>query len=107
MKPFQLATLVTLCLPMLPIATFAATPTTTSALSQAQLFSKGDEYSDVKISPTGKYLSAITSVEGKNVLLVLDTQTKNSSMRYAFPVMLKSATMNGPIVSDWYWQKNI
>jgi dipeptidyl aminopeptidase/acylaminoacyl peptidase len=70
---------------MLPIATFAATPTTTSALSQAQLFSKGDEYSDVKISPTGKYLSAITSVEGKNVLLVLDTQTKKLLNAISFP----------------------
>ncbi|MCS6152347.1 S9 family peptidase [Shewanella baltica] len=85
MKLFRLATLATLCLPMLPIATFAATPTTTSALSQAQLFSKGDEYSDVKISPTGKYLSAITSVEGKNVLLVLDTQTKKLLNAISFP----------------------
>ncbi|AUD58116.1 peptidase S9 [Shewanella sp. Pdp11] len=85
MKLFRLATLATLCLPMLPIATFSATPPTTNALSQAQLFSKGDEYSDVKISPTGKYLSAITSVEGKNVLLVLNTQTKKLLNAIHFP----------------------
>ncbi|GIU03608.1 hypothetical protein TUM4641_09880 [Shewanella morhuae] len=72
MKLFQLSALAALCLSILPISTCTA-----NALSQAQLFTKGDEYSNVKISPTGKYLSAITHVEGKKVLLVLDAQTKN------------------------------
>lgn len=85
MKLFRLAMLATLCLPILPISTFAANSSNANALSQAQLFSKGDEYSDVKISPTGKYLSAITSVEGKNVLLVLDTQTKKLLNAIRFP----------------------
>ncbi|WP_330147629.1 S9 family peptidase [Shewanella oncorhynchi] len=85
MKLFRLAALATLCLPILPISTFAANSSNANALSQAQLFSKGDEYSDVKISPTGKYLSAITSVEGKNVLLVLDTQTKKLLNAIRFP----------------------
>ncbi|MBW3531804.1 S9 family peptidase [Shewanella sp. NKUCC06_TVS] len=85
MKLFRLAMLATLCLPILPIPTFAANSSNANALSQAQLFSKGDEYSDVKISPTGKYLSAITSVEGKNVLLVLDTQTKKLLNAIRFP----------------------
>ncbi|HAY92547.1 MAG TPA: peptidase S9, partial [Shewanella sp.] len=85
MKLFRLAALATLCLPILPISTFAANSSNANALSQAQLFSKGDEYSDVKISPTGKYLSAITSVEGKNVLLILDTQTKKLLNAIRFP----------------------
>ncbi|MGI2128534.1 alpha/beta hydrolase family protein [Shewanella oncorhynchi] len=85
MKLFRLAMLATLCLPILPISTFAANSSNANALSQAQLFSKGDEYSDVKISPTGKYLSAITSVEGKNVLLVLDAQTKKLLNAIRFP----------------------
>ncbi|ABN59905.1 alpha/beta hydrolase family protein [Shewanella baltica] len=85
MKPFQLATLVTLCLPMLPLNTFAADTTASNTVLLAQQFSKGDEYSNVKISPTGKYLSAITSVEGKNVLLVLDTQTKKLLNAIRFP----------------------
>ncbi|MCU7988342.1 alpha/beta hydrolase family protein [Shewanella sp. SW24] len=85
MKLFRLAMLATLCLPILPISTFAANSSNANALSQAQLFSKGNEYSDVKISPTGKYLSAITSVEGKNVLLVLDTQTKKLLNAIRFP----------------------
>lgn len=85
MKLFRLATLAALCLPMLPISSFAATTSAANALSQAQLFSKGDEYSNVKISPTGKYLSTITSVEGKNVLLVLDAQTKKLLNAIRFP----------------------
>ncbi|MCL1090849.1 S9 family peptidase [Shewanella profunda] len=85
MKLVQLATLAALCLPMLPISTFAADIANPNALSQAQLFSKGSEYSNVKISPTGKYLSAITSVDGKKVLLVLDAQTKKLLNAIRFP----------------------
>ncbi|WP_372931286.1 alpha/beta hydrolase family protein [Shewanella putrefaciens] len=85
MKLVQLATLTALCLPMLPISTFAADTANPNALSQAQLFSKGSEYSNVKISPTGKYLSAITSVDGKKVLLVLDAQTKKLLNAIRFP----------------------
>ncbi len=83
MKLFQLSALAALCLSILPIST--CTADTTNPLSQAQLFSKGDEYSNVKISPTGKYLSAITSVEGKKVLLVLDAQTKKLINAIHFP----------------------
>lgn len=35
-------------------------------------FSKRSEFKGVKISPTGKYLSAITSKEGKDVLAIFD-----------------------------------
>ncbi|GIU35700.1 peptidase S9 [Shewanella hafniensis] len=83
MKILPFAVLATTCLPMMPINTFAVETSATSALSQ--LFSRGDEYANVKISPTGKYLSAITSVEGKNVLIVLDAQTKKLLNAIRFP----------------------
>lgn len=85
MKILPFAVLATTCLPMMPINTFAVETSATSALSQSQLFSRGDEYANVKISPTGKYLSAITSVEGKNVLIVLDAQTKKLLNAIRFP----------------------
>jgi dipeptidyl aminopeptidase/acylaminoacyl peptidase len=46
------------------------------SLSNAQLFSKSAEYRDVKISPTGKYLSVITTHDGKKTLMVLDLKSK-------------------------------
>ncbi|MDT3335924.1 S9 family peptidase [Shewanella sp. SP1S1-7] len=85
MKILPFVVLATTCLPMMPINTFAVETSATSALSQSQLFSRGDEYANVKISPTGKYLSAITSVEGKNVLIVLDAQTKKLLNAIRFP----------------------
>ncbi|MCH1931464.1 S9 family peptidase [Shewanella sp. A25] len=84
MKRFSLTALALFCLPF-TTPTIAAESSHSNALSQSQLFSKGSEYSDVKISPTGKYLSAITSVEGKNVLLVLDAQTKKIINAVRFP----------------------
>jgi len=85
MKSLPFAALAVICLPIMPINTFAAETSAKNALSQSQLFSRGDEYADVKISPTGKYLSAITSVEGKNVLIVLDAQTKKLLNAIRFP----------------------
>ncbi|MFB2781120.1 alpha/beta hydrolase family protein [Shewanella mangrovisoli] len=85
MKSLPFAALAVICLPIMPFSTFAAETSVTNALSQSQLFSRGNEYSNVKISPTGKYLSAITSVEGKNVLLVLDAKTKKMLNAIRFP----------------------
>lgn len=85
MKSLPFAALAVICLPIMPFSTFAAETSATNALSQSQLFSRGNEYSNVKISPTGKYLSAITSVEGKNVLIVLDAQTKKLLNAIRFP----------------------
>lgn len=85
MTLFRLTTIVVFCLLILPISTLATSTSATNALSQAQLFSKGDEYSNVKISPTGKYISAITNVKGKNVLLVLDAQTRKLLNSIGFP----------------------
>ncbi|QYJ71093.1 S9 family peptidase [Shewanella sp. FJAT-51649] len=85
MKSLPFAALAVICLPIMSFSTFAAETSATNALSQSQLFSRGNEYSNVKISPTGKYLSAITSVEGKNVLLVLDAKTKKMLNAIRFP----------------------
>ncbi|MFY8326993.1 alpha/beta hydrolase family protein [Pseudoalteromonas sp. ZZD1] len=38
-------------------------------------FSKSADYGQVKLSPTGKYLSVITKPEGKSVLVILDAKT--------------------------------
>lgn len=76
MKRFSLASLAALLLPVLSVSTFAADTPTVNPLSQAQLFSQGDEYSEVKISPSGKYFSAISSIDSKKVLLVIETKTK-------------------------------
>ncbi|QIR13265.1 S9 family peptidase [Shewanella aestuarii] len=44
--------------------------------SVTELFSKGAQYDQVKISPSGDYLSAIMKLEGKNVLVVMETHSK-------------------------------
>lgn len=79
---FKLATLAGLCL---STAVFAATQSDQSTTSLAQLFSKGSEYANVKISPSGKYISAITEVEGKSVLLVLQSADKKLINAIRFP----------------------
>ncbi|MBR9729524.1 alpha/beta hydrolase family protein [Shewanella intestini] len=47
-----------------------------SSLTNAQQFSRGAEYSNVKISPNGDYLSALTSHEGRKTLVILNADTK-------------------------------
>lgn len=51
----------------------------------AQKFSRGAEFSDIKISPTGAYISAITKHDGKNKLLILDAKTKKMHHAVFFP----------------------
>lgn len=48
---------------------------TAAPLAPEQLFSRGAEFSNVKISPAGDYISAITKHEGKDKLLILDAKT--------------------------------
>jgi dipeptidyl aminopeptidase/acylaminoacyl peptidase len=55
------------------------------SISVADLYSKGAEYFNVKISPNGDYLSAITLHEGKATLLVLDFKTKKLLNAISFP----------------------
>ena len=56
-----------------------------ASLSHSDLFSRGAEYSDVKISPEGDYLSALTTHEGKKTLIVLDSETKKMINAVSFP----------------------
>nr|WP_102520339.1 S9 family peptidase [Shewanella sp. 10N.286.48.A6]PMH98514.1 peptidase S9 [Shewanella sp. 10N.286.48.A6] len=56
-----------------------------ASLSDASLFSKGAEFSDVKISPEGDYLSALTSHNGKKTLVILETKTKKLLNALNFP----------------------
>lgn len=41
-----------------------------------ELFSKSAQYAQVKLSPTGEFLSAITSYDNKNVLVIMESQSK-------------------------------
>ncbi|MCE9688010.1 S9 family peptidase [Shewanella sp. AS16] len=54
----------------------ASNASASQPLTQAQLFSKGAAFGDVKISPAGDYISAITKHDGKNKLLILDAKSK-------------------------------
>ncbi|ABV34994.1 peptidase S9, prolyl oligopeptidase active site domain protein [Shewanella sediminis HAW-EB3] len=44
--------------------------------SPAEVFSRSAEFSNVKISPGGDYLSTITTKDGKQVLIILDAKTR-------------------------------
>jgi len=48
-------------------------------------FSKGSEYSNVKISPKGTYLAVMTQPEGKNILLILDAKNFQLKHGVQFP----------------------
>ncbi|WP_282167101.1 alpha/beta hydrolase family protein [Shewanella japonica] len=56
-----------------------------TSLSQAALYSKGAEYSHVKISPNGDFLSALTTHDGKKTLIILETETKKMISAINFP----------------------
>jgi hypothetical protein len=47
----------------------------TQVSAQIKNFAKDDEWDNVKISPTGDYLSAVTRVNGKKVIALLDAKT--------------------------------
>ncbi|GGI93713.1 peptidase S9 [Shewanella hanedai] len=53
--------------------------------SPEQLFSRGAEFTNVKISPSGNYISAITKHDGKNKLLILDAKTRKLHHAVFFP----------------------
>ncbi|MBT1446536.1 S9 family peptidase [Shewanella sp. JM162201] len=55
------------------------------AASPEQVFARGSQFSQVKLSPGGEYLSAITKHEGKNKLLILDTETLKMKHAVFFP----------------------
>jgi dipeptidyl aminopeptidase/acylaminoacyl peptidase len=69
-----------------------------NTLSTAQLFSRGAEFENVKISPTGDYISAITQHDGKDKLLILDAKTKQVHHAVFFPANAQ--------VGDYAWVNN-
>ncbi|WP_076415167.1 S9 family peptidase [Shewanella sp. UCD-KL12] len=52
---------------------------------QASLFSRSAQFSQVKISPNGDYISAITKLNGKAILMLLDGKTKQPIHVVRFP----------------------
>lgn len=54
-------------------------------LEPADLFSLSSEFSQVKISPNGDYISAIKVFEGKKLLVILDAATKKPTHAVHFP----------------------
>jgi hypothetical protein len=69
-----------------------------NTLSTAQLFSRGAEFENVKISPTGDYISAITQHDGKDKLLILGAKTKQVHHAVCFPANAQ--------VGDYAWVNN-
>ncbi|MFT6978119.1 MAG: dipeptidyl aminopeptidase/acylaminoacyl peptidase, partial [Shewanella psychromarinicola] len=69
-----------------------------NTLSTAQLFSRGAEFENVKISPAGDYISAITQHDGKDKLLILDAKTKQVHHAVFFPANAQ--------VGDYAWVNN-
>ena len=69
------------------VASIGLLPQVDAAETQSpeQLFSRGAEFTNVKISPAGDYISAITKHDGKNKLLILDAKTKKLHDAVFFP----------------------
>ncbi|WP_428848260.1 alpha/beta hydrolase family protein [Shewanella gelidimarina] len=56
-----------------------------TTLTIAKQFSRGAEFSHLKLSPAGDYIGAITKHDGKNKLLILDAKTKKLHHAVFFP----------------------
>lgn len=69
-----------------------------NSLLQAERFSRGAEFSNVKLSPSGEYLSAITNHEGKDTLIILNTSNKKLLNALNFP--------GNAQVGDYEWANN-
>ncbi|WP_345887663.1 S9 family peptidase [Shewanella algae] len=65
--------------PTLALAQSNQTPT------PAEIFSQGAQYTNVKISPSGDYLSVIMNHEGKDKLLILNTEDLSAKHIVYFP----------------------
>ncbi|MGI2855732.1 alpha/beta hydrolase family protein [Shewanella algae] len=55
------------------------------APTPAEIFSQGAQYTNVKISPSGDYLSVIMNHEGKDKLLILNTEDLSAKHIVYFP----------------------
>ncbi|WP_299496486.1 prolyl oligopeptidase family serine peptidase, partial [uncultured Shewanella sp.] len=79
LKTFSFMTLL-LCVTAIADPAVDSTP-----IDPANLFSLSSEYSQVKISPKGDYISAIKVFEGKKLLVTLDAKTKKLLHAVHFP----------------------
>ncbi|WP_335921718.1 S9 family peptidase [Shewanella chilikensis] len=79
MKFQPLLTGILLLAPALALALSNQTPT------PAEIFSQGAQYTNVKISPSGDYLSVIMNHEGKDKLLILNTEDLSAKHIVYFP----------------------
>ncbi|MCE9854191.1 alpha/beta hydrolase family protein [Shewanella chilikensis] len=79
MKFQPLLTGILLLAPALALAQSNQTPT------PAEIFSQGAQYTNVKISPSGDYLSVIMNHEGKDKLLILNTEDLSAKHIVYFP----------------------
>ncbi|GGZ41710.1 alpha/beta hydrolase family protein [Shewanella chilikensis] len=79
MKFQPLLTGILLLAPTLALAQSHQTPT------PAEIFSQGAQYTNVKISPSGDYLSVIMNHEGKDKLLILNTEDLSAKHIVYFP----------------------
>lgn len=55
------------------------------AATPEQLFARGSQFSSVKLSPTGEFLSAIMQRDGKDSLVIFNTETLKPTYALAFP----------------------
>ncbi|WP_227006590.1 alpha/beta hydrolase family protein [Shewanella donghaensis] len=67
------------------LLTFTPQFVNATSLSHSDLFSRGAEYTDVKISPEGEYLSALTTHDGKKTLIILETESLKMINALKFP----------------------
>jgi dipeptidyl aminopeptidase/acylaminoacyl peptidase len=87
--------------PLISLAVLAATALPAlgaSLLPIATQFSRGAEFNDLRLSPGGDYISAITKHDGKNKLLILDAKTKKMHHAVYFP--------GNAQVGDYQWANN-
>ncbi len=66
-------------------ALFACFSYAQSPILPVELFSQGAQYSDVRLSPTGKYYSVISEMEGKDMLIIIERATNKPTYVVRFP----------------------
>lgn len=66
-----------------------------NTLLPVELFSEGEQYSDVRLSPTGEYLSVISEMDGKNILIIIDRKINKPTYVVRFPANAQ--------VGDYTW----
>ncbi|KZX00003.1 peptidase S9 [Pseudoalteromonas luteoviolacea] len=76
------------------VATQQTSPVETTPIP-IEHFSKGSEYTNVKLSPSGKYISYISKMEGKNVLGILRTKDYDIESAIRFE--------SNAQVGDYHW----